>query len=301
MISINPYPDLAEISSLPIEKIATISMDEMHRDVDKAIGDYLQSSLPPRDIARLFIPSSGSILAMLIDDRDSEEFADMDGLSWPANIAYQHIADVYPTMSKARKNYTILFESLHKTLKAVQPPIPSEWSEKEIQNWKGDITLPHLFSFPRREDLDNSHTFALDIFLKEVQYLRNDEQQGPMIHSLSDGIVIAAEGGWRGFPRKSPEYSYFFGGISPKSGNGVIVFSPRENRYFLYFHLYDVIVEKGQIIQRGQPLGHGGNSGINARKKGGGDHLHIEIYDTQKENFLRNTEIISLLRNSAKY
>jgi hypothetical protein len=257
--------------------------------------------MSPYDIARLLIPSSGNILAMLIDDRDSEEYTDVDGLSWPANIAYQRIADAYPKMSKVRENYTILFETLYTMLKAVQPPLPQAWSEKEILSWKGDITLPHLFSFPRREDLDYSHTFALDIFLKDVQYLRNDEQQGPMIHSLSDGIVVAAESGWRGFPRKSQKYSYFLGGISPKSGNGVIVFSARENRYFLYFHLYSVFVDKGQIIQRGQPLGHGGNSGINARKKGGGDHLHLEIYDAKKQDFLKNTEIISLLKNSAKY
>jgi len=72
------------------------------------------------------------------------------------------------------------------------------------------------------------------------------------------------------------------GGISPKAGNGVIIYSPDEKRYFLYFHLYDALVEKGQIVRRGQAIGHGGNTGINARKKGGGDHLHFEIFDAQR-------------------
>ena len=177
---------------------------------------------------------------------------------------------------------------------------PTKWFESNFVAWNGNVTLPGLSSLPRLNELDYSHTFALDIFLQNVEYLSWNIQRGPIIHSLSDGIVVSAESGWLGFPRKSTALSYIKGGISPKSGNGVIVYSPEEHRYYLYFHLYDLFVEKGDILLRGQPIGHGGNTGINARKKGGGDHLHLEIFDSKKGRFLRNTQIITLLKNSSK-
>jgi len=36
------------------------------------------------------------------------------------------------------------------------------------------------------------------------------------------------------------------------------------------------------------------------RKKGGGDHLHFEIFDAQKGKPLRNTQIIAFLQDSAR-
>jgi len=284
MLSLNPYPETSEDTQ--------ISEDAVKRGIKRGCT--------PQELASTLIPSPGHILAMLIDDEDSEEYQDIDGLSYPARLYYRRIASLHESMEALRPSYESMFDALYAALKEYAPPIPRGWLEKEADSWQGDITLPHLFTLPRLQDLDYSHTFALDIFLKGVEYLPGNVQRGPMIHSLSDGIVVAAESGWLGFPRTSSSLSFLKGGISPKSGNGVIIYSPDERRYFLYFHLYDVLVEKGQIVRRGQAIGHGGNTGVNARKKGGGDHLHLEIFDAARGKAFRNTQIIAFLKESAR-
>jgi len=276
MLSLNPYPG---------------------ESGDTQVSDM---GYDPQSLAAMLIPSPGHILAMLIDDEDSEEYQNLDGLSYPARLYYNRIASLHESMGALRSSYESMFDSLYETLKVYAPPVPRAWLEKDADTWQGDVTLPHFFTFPSLQDLAYSHTFALDIFLKDVEYLPGDVQRAPMIHSLSDGIVVAAEGGWVGFPRTSESLSFIKGGISPKSGNGVIIYSPDEQRYFLYFHLYDTLVEKGQIVRRGQAIGHGGNTGINARKKGGGDHLHLEIFDARRGKSFRNTQIIAFLQDSSR-
>jgi len=223
--------------------------------------------LDASQLASMIIPSAGHILAMLIDDEDSEEYQNLDGLSLAGNSAYDRIASLHPKMTVVRSQYEACFAILYDALGPYTPSLPASWFEKDSASWNGEVTLPGLSSLPRLSDLAYSHTFALDIFLQDVQYLPHNVQKGPMIHSLSDGIVVGAESEWLGFPRQSQALSYIHGGISPKSGNGVIIFSPNEERYYLYFHFYDVLVKKGDIIARGQPIGHAGNSGVNARKK----------------------------------
>ncbi|MEN6298212.1 MAG: M23 family metallopeptidase [Rectinema sp.] len=317
MLALNPYPDTVgstqssrnsssghdfyeNLSMLEPARIHQISSQTAGVIAKNTATEGINMGYDSKSLAAMLIPSPGHILAMLIDDKDSEEYQNLDGVSYPAKLSYDRIAALHLEMNTLRSRYESIFDSLYTSLKDYTPSVPPEWLEKDAGYWRGDVTLPGLFTLPRAEDLDYSHTFALDIFLKNVEYLPGNVQRGPMIHSLSDGIVVAAEGGWVGFPRTSQSLSFIEGGISPKSGNGVIVYSPDEQRYYLYFHLYNVLVEKGQIIRRGQALGYGGNTGINARKKGGGDHLHLEIFDARNGNSFRNTQIIALLRESSR-
>ena len=85
------------------------------------------------------------------------------------------------------------------------------------------------------------------------------------------------------------------GGLSPAAGNGVVVYSPASGRYYSYFHLDEVAVQRGQVVERGAALGRGGNTGINARKKGHGGHLHLEIFDTGEDRALSAWEVRQLL------
>ncbi len=324
MFALNPYPDppipteaqtlglpadsnslwdldlYAELDRFSPGQISRLPAKDIRSSAAELTAHILQSGIDPKLAATALIPSAGRLLAMIIDDRDSEEYQDLSGISYPARLAYQRIASLHEEMTPLLDRYSALFASLYQMLKISAPPYPPLWTEATASSWRGDVTLPRLFTFPRPKDLDYSHTFALDIFLRDVEYLSGDVQRGPFIHSISDGIVVAAGTDWLGYPRESSELSFLHGGISPKSGNGAIIYAPTENRYYLYFHLFDLDVEKGQIVRRGQPIGHGGNSGINARKKGGGDHLHIEIFDANLKKYLRNTQIIALLRDSAK-
>lgn len=289
-----------ELASLDIDRIQNASVAEVRARARDFISTGLALGMEPEVLAADLIPSSGHIIAMLIDNGDSEEFSQIDGVSLPAKLAYQRIAALNLLMTSLRPQLEAIFESAYAVLKENSRTIPFKWLEPEAARWKGSITLPGKFSLPRLSDLDYSHTYALDIFFHDVQYLPGDIQRGPVIHSLSDGIVIAAETGWIGFPRKSEGLSFLAGGISPKSGNGIIIYSPAEQKYYSYFHLYDSFVCKGQLVHAGQPLGHGGNSGINARKQGGGEHLHLEVFDAKAGRFLRNTQLIALLKASMR-
>jgi len=148
------------------------------------------------------------------------------------------------------------------------------------------------YSLPSRRSLSYSHPDALDIFFNQVKN-RDKNELGPNIFSVSPGIVITARGDWKG--GDTPE-SYISGGISPRAGNGVIIYNPLEKRYYSYFHLHDVTVKKGQFVEAGQKLGRGGNTGINAKKQGHGAHLHFEIFDVIKGQWT-STELYEFIKS----
>jgi hypothetical protein len=52
----------------------------------------------------------------------------------------------------------------------------------------------------------------------------------------------------------------------------------------------------GDIVKEGRLLGHGGNSGANARRSGHGGHLHLEIFDAKLDSALTATEILKSLK-----
>ncbi|OHD76469.1 MAG: hypothetical protein A3J97_10815 [Spirochaetes bacterium RIFOXYC1_FULL_54_7] len=128
---------------------------------------------------------------------------------------------------------------------------------------------------PPASTLDSAHQYALDVFFLRVKRSGTVET-GPPVRSMTRGIVVAAAGDWKGGDRPS---LYRGGGLSPKAGNGAIVFCPDDGRYYAYFHLNSIQVSTGVFIGAGTVLGLGGNTGVNARKKGHGTHVHIEIHD----------------------
>lgn len=146
---------------------------------------------------------------------------------------------------------------------------------------------------PPEKALAASHRYALDVFFTSLSRKGRDET-GPTVRSMTSGIVVAASGDWNGGDKPS---LYVSGGLSPKAGNGVIVYDPAARRYYAYFHLSDVVVAAGQFVAAGQSLGRGGNTGVNARKPGHGGHLHVEIHDATegpwRSNRLRDT-IVSM-------
>jgi hypothetical protein len=147
------------------------------------------------------------------------------------------------------------------------------------------------YSLPTKQSLKYSHPDALDIFYTQVRN-KDKNEIGPEVISISQGIVISALGDWKGGDTPA---SYVSGGLSPRAGNGVVIFSPLEQRYYCYFHLHDVSVVKGQFVEAGQKLGRGGNSGINAKKPGHGGHLHLEIHETSSGQW-SSTKLYDFIR-----
>ncbi|MCK5605634.1 M23 family metallopeptidase [Candidatus Pacearchaeota archaeon] len=137
----------------------------------------------------------------------------------------------------------------------------------------------HLFeewgikNMPSKREFWRDHKDAIDIYypFKEV----DGEHFGPPVLAQQSGVVIAAENGWSGGRTK---LSYKGGGMGGKTGNGVIIFNPQKREYTYYAHFNKVDVRLGDIIEAGQVIGHGGNTGIDARKPCCGRHVHFEIH-----------------------
>lgn len=234
----------------------------------------------PEKLAASILPSSSEIMAMIARDRDLDDFIENSSKKGAAGKYYQNVAAIAEELKPLLPKYESLFNGLFRGL---------SHKRKVFDGYAGGVTLPGHSSKPNERQYDYSHTFALDIFLKDVVInSRSGLEKGPEILSLSDGLVIAADSTWKGGATLE---TYRSGGITPKAGNGVIVYSPEERKFFLYFHLHDASVAKGDIVSKGQPLGFGGNTGTNARKPGHGEHLHLEIYDAAARMFMINSDI----------
>lgn len=104
---------------------------------------------------------------------------------------------------------------------------------------------------------------ALDIFA----------QEGSLVYSPLNGIVIASGDFWKG--RYDKDLVYKGGGLTPKAGNAIVIYNPEEHGYMWIAHLQEgLLVKTGDIVTRGQILGKVGNSG-SASKPGHGKHVHV--------------------------
>ncbi len=253
----------------------------------------LKSGKAPRQAVASILPEPAKIIAMLARTRDIDDFEDFTTIEGSAGKYYAAVTSAAPVMKPLRKSYEIIFEAAFAEMKKLGQVRNAIQDYALTAEYRSGITLTGLSSRPLKSQYDLAHTFALDIFLQDVEVNPvNGLQKGPMIFSLSDGLVIAAEKNWRGGETLE---EYGSGGISPKAGNGVIIYDPSQRKYFSYFHLHDVLVEPGDAIQKGQPLGYGGNTGTNARKKGHGEHVHVEIFDAVLGKNLRNSEIAAVI------
>lgn len=250
----------------------------------------------------LALPSTPQLVAMLSDPEDLPDHEEAAAYGPMASLYYSHIARLVPAWSERRTRFEQSLQQAWQLHKKWHPSIRSVQIQEAVRAWRGDVTLPGMSSLPRLDQLDASHTYALDIFYQNVTRhgLAGTVERGPMVFALSDGIVVAAAEGWTGFPRIDQKLGYLWGGISPKSGNGVILYAPEERRYYSYFHLSDVHVLPGMIVKRGMPLGVGGNTGLNARREGRGEHLHLEIFDAQRGRYMDNRHILQILKQSAQ-
>lgn len=239
-------------------------------------------------------PPSGAVLSMLALDRDVEDFAEAGkGMSLAA-AHYRRAAMEAEVLRPLRSNYALLYAAAWKEITRSQ--IGREREERLLASLSQSPDLAALgeegaLSLPPKSDLEYSHPFALDIFFDEIE-TRGMVERGPHIRSLEAGIVVAAADDWRG---GAGAVAWEKGGLSPSSGNGVIVFSPGSGRYYSYFHFFEVAVRRGDAVREGDILGRGGNTGANARKPGHGGHLHLEIYDSVRDRALSAWEIRALL------
>jgi hypothetical protein len=162
-------------------------------------------------------------------------------------VPQEIIASVYPFITQ---------EFRERYLEALKNKFEREAGSLDAS--RGPESLP-LDSISVGKDLTQNHSFAIDLFIEE----------GSPIYSMTSGIVVLAENSWREDDRLSTS--------SLRGGNTVIVFDPREEKFYRYAHLERALVSAGDIIKSGNEIGTVGHSGINASKPGRGEHIHFEI------------------------
>ncbi len=222
----------------------------------------------PEDCILPLLPEAGWFQARLISNRDEPSLRDDSGIPGAYGQVYKDIRDWLPKTRASASSFEAIMEQLW---------LDSGFAKK-LDNNPHPPMLKKDRWIPSDKALKASHRYALDIFFTSLSR-KDREETGPLIYSMSSGIVVAAADDWSGGDRPS---LYNGGGLSPKSGNGAIIYDPANRLYYAYFHMSDVFVKTGQLVAAGESLGHGGNSGVNARKPGHGGHLHIEIHGAEK-------------------
>ncbi|MBN1243637.1 MAG: M23 family metallopeptidase [Spirochaetales bacterium] len=271
------FPDAAALEralhaadSSSARLVAEAFLDERRAD-GRNLGTVLRSVLPPADF----------FIALTTDSDSRRELAGMGHGGNAFGSYYAALAARFDRIdadsARWRAFLDVAWLRLPASARSGQDPrAPMVASERSV---------------PSVRSLRYNHQDAIDIFYPVVKR-KGAEEIGPTVRSMSYGIVVAAREDWRGGDTQA---SYVSGGLSPRAGNGVIVYSPDEGRFHSYFHLHDTVVVPGQAVRPGDPLGRGGNTGLNARKVGHGEHLHLEIFDVVRGASLDCYELRALV------
>ena len=277
------YRDLAP------EKVAALSADETAATADLLVRTARLAGIDPREALAAALPGPDRIIAMLALDRDVDDFLEHADLKDAAGDYYRDEARLSGEMRPLRSRYEAAFAAAYSAVSGSDPRLPLELAQ-------GGRKAPYIASpedvwLPPRSELHLSHPYALDIFFQSVDR-SGEAERGPSIRALYPGIVVAAASDWSGGQGIS---TWTRGGLSPAAGNGVVIYDPASRRYCSYFHLSSLALRIGDAVSAGTVIGKGGNSGMNARVKGHGEHVHVEIFDAARNESLSSSEILDLL------
>jgi len=120
---------------------------------------------------------------------------------------------------------------------------------------------------------------AHDIFINDKNQDCKDDKtwQFVNVRSVSNGVVVALEKNWDS-------------ASSLRGGKYIYIYSPNDNALFYYAHNNEVLVNVGQIINRGDTIATVGRTGLNAFKKRSPTHLHFMKLELDKEFYPRSVD-----------
>lgn len=277
------------------ESIAAERVDEAATAAERLVGAARRAGIDPREALEAAFPEPRRILGMLALDRDVDGFLEYASRKGALGDYYGGQARISREMRPLRARYEAAFAAAWMAVSGSEPApgappsaVPSG-SGKRVRPY---IAAPEDVWLPPESELRFTHPFALDVFFRSVER-KGESEKGPIIRALFPGIVVATASDWSG--GRGPS-NWKSGGLSPAAGNGVVVYDPSARVYCSYFHLSSIVVRTGSAVGAGDALGRGGNSGMNARSPGHGEHIHIEIFDAARDSPLSSHRILELLK-----
>lgn len=272
-------PDAIDKLSADDIALAAKQLVDDSRNGGQPIGEVLEEILPPEYLSGL-----------LASERDLDDFDTASQKGGTVGDSYGKLLEVAQSLIHERQQYEVFFSTVYGEL--CSGPEAEEAADDCPRKGRSPIAGPGDVAKPSLAAIRNSHPYALDIFFTWFKKDSSGIERGPALYSLSNGIVVGSANDWEGGAGTS---RYKGGGLSPKSGNGVVVYDPETKRYYSYFHMSEVCVSTGDLVKKGCRIGSGGNSGANARKAGHGGHVHVEIFDTERDRPLTAYELRKLL------
>jgi murein DD-endopeptidase MepM/ murein hydrolase activator NlpD len=288
-------PRLDELRrELAPEAVAARSAGECAATADRLVRAARLAGIDPREALGFALPEPRMILGMLALDRDIDDFAEHADRKDAAGSYYRDEARISLEMRPLRSRYEAAFAAASCALSGRNAPRveAADASSLDAKDRRPPyIASPEDVWLPPKSELAHSHPYALDVFFQSVDR-SGEAEKGPPIRALYPGIVIATACDWSGGQGIS---TWASGGLSPAAGNGLVIYDPASRRYCSYFHLSSLALRPGDVVDSGATIGRGGNSGMNARVKGHGEHVHIEIFDAARDESLSSAEILDLL------
>lgn len=276
------------------EEVAAKSAPETAAASESLVSAARLSGIDPREALGSALPEPRRILGMLSLDRDVDDFREYAGRKDEAGAYYRDEARISLEMRPLRARYEAAFAAADAALSGTADPVDMGIGARLGARGREApyIASPDDVWLPPRSELALSHPYALDVFFQKVDK-SGEAERGPFIRALYPGIVVAAACDWSGGQGIS---TWKGGGLSPAAGNGLVIYDPASRRYCSYFHMSSLALRMGDVVSAGAVLGRGGNSGMNARIKGHGEHVHIEIFDAARDESLSSREILDLLK-----
>jgi murein DD-endopeptidase MepM/ murein hydrolase activator NlpD len=270
--------------------VASMSAAEAAAAAEELVLASRRDGADPREALATALPGPSELLGMLALDRDIDDFLEYADREDPAGNYYREEARVSHEMRPLRERYEAVYAAAYAALSGSATIVSIDAAAAKGK--RPYIASPSDVWLPPKKELALSHPYALDVFFYHVDR-SGEAEKGPAIRALYPGLVVAASSDWSGGQGVK---RYKSGGLSPASGNGVVIYDPASRRYCSYFHLSSVALRVGAVVSSGTTVGRGGNSGMNARMAEHGEHVHVEIFDAARDASLSSQEILELLR-----
>ena len=277
------------------ESSAAERVDEAATVADRLVGAARRAGIDPREALEAAFPEPRQILGMLALDRDIDGFLDYASRKDALGDYYGEQVRVSREMRPLRARYEAAFAAACIAVSGSEPAtgaLPAAISSGSGKRQRPYIAAPGDVWLPPESELRFAHPYALDVFFRSVER-KGESEKGPVIRALFPGIVLATASDWSG--GRGPS-NWKSGGLSPAAGNGLVIYDPSARVYCSYFHLSSVVLRTGSVVEAGDALGRGGNSGMNARSPGHGEHIHVEIFDAARDSPLSSFKILELLK-----